>query len=359
MTVAQFHPTGAFVFAGTTRGEVLVFSVLDGGRLISRVSVGGASAIRQLALDRSGKSVVVNSNDRSIRILAFDTVVPLDPAQHGPPSEEVRLHVQHRFQDLVNRTPWLGIGFSGDGEYVFAGAAHKAAHNVYVWDRPNGALCKILEGPREPLVDADWHPTRPLLLSVSVSGPINIWFTPTAENWSAYAPGFVELEENIEYQEGEDEFDLEDEDEVTRRKHDEEEADVDALTLPALPGDSGAKPLRQLTDPSGLGLDPRPRRAAAKAVTKSENDDGSGFSGADASGGSGHDDAQTHTNGSANGAVNGQSPQNGHFDKEADSEDAYEYAWDHDPETLGEDFALCMILEEEGGQESVGDEGGD
>lgn len=29
--------------------------------------------------------------------------------------------VMHRFQDLVNRTPWNGCGFSRDGEYIIGG----------------------------------------------------------------------------------------------------------------------------------------------------------------------------------------------------------------------------------------------
>jgi hypothetical protein len=35
------------------------------------------------------------------------------------------------------------------------GAGHKAGHNVYIWDRDSGALVKVLEGPKEPLVDCD------------------------------------------------------------------------------------------------------------------------------------------------------------------------------------------------------------
>lgn len=244
ITTALFHPSGAYIVAATTRGEILVFSFHDSPtpsgtptcRLVARANVSGSSAIREMAFDRSGRSIVVNSNDRSIRVVAID--VP--PPSASSSSTEISISTVHRFQDLVNRTPWNGIGFSGDGEYVYAGAAHQAAHNLYIWDRGSGILDKILEGPREPLVDADWHPVRPLILSVNVSGSLNVWFTPNAENWSAYAPGFEELEENVEYEEGEEEFDLEDEDEAMRRELDEEEGEVDVLTVVGAPAPANA-----------------------------------------------------------------------------------------------------------------------
>jgi COMPASS component SWD1 len=47
-----------------------------------------------------------------------------------------------------------------------------------------------------------------MLCSVASSGLIHIWKTTYSENWSAFAPGFEELEENVEYQEREDEFDV-------------------------------------------------------------------------------------------------------------------------------------------------------
>lgn len=191
--------------------------------------------------------------------------------------DEISMTPLFRFQDQVNRTPWIGIGFSGDGEYVFGGAAHKISHDIYIWDRSVGALDKVLRGPRDALIAVDWHPNRAILASVSHTGTVNLWFTPPTEIWSAFAPGFEELEENVEYEEREDEFDLvsvssfpfspfdvlaheksqqEDEDEVTRRKQDEEEADVDILarrmtrntSKPALLLDSGDGELQEEPD---------------------------------------------------------------------------------------------------------------
>lgn len=43
---------------------------------------------------------------------------------------------------------------------------------------------------------------------MSSYGTIHIWATNYQENWSAFAPDFKELEENIDYEEREDEFDI-------------------------------------------------------------------------------------------------------------------------------------------------------
>lgn len=49
---------------------------------------------------------------------------------------------------------------------------------------------------------------RPHIASLSHSGLIHLWGRHVTENYSAFAPGFEELDENIEYEEREDEFDL-------------------------------------------------------------------------------------------------------------------------------------------------------
>jgi COMPASS component SWD1 len=47
-----------------------------------------------------------------------------------------------------------------------------------------------------------------MIVSVSTQGHVYLWTTSFKENWSAFAPGFTELDDNIEYQEREDEFDI-------------------------------------------------------------------------------------------------------------------------------------------------------
>jgi COMPASS component SWD1 len=59
---------------------------------------------------------------------------------------------------------------------------------------------------------------RPIIGSVSSFGNIYIWTAKHEENWSAFAPDFTELDENLEYEEKEDEFDVVQQDETTQRK---------------------------------------------------------------------------------------------------------------------------------------------
>ncbi|KAM0752903.1 WD40 repeat-like protein [Meredithblackwellia eburnea MCA 4105] len=240
-TIARFNPAGDLIYVGTSRGSINIFDV-ETKECLWAEYIGAASTIKHLEFDEEGKTLVINSNDRCIRVIRLMDEEPLSD-QTSPPPEDASppparppripwFSEQHKFQDLVGRTSWNGCAFSRDGEYIIGGAGHKGSHNIYVWDRESGGLLKILEGPKDPLEDLDWHPIRPLIASVSSLGLIHVWTTSMAQNWGAYAPGFEELDENLEYPEKEDEFDIEDETVLKRRKAGEQDRPVDILSVP-------------------------------------------------------------------------------------------------------------------------------
>ncbi|KDN53124.1 WD40 repeat-like protein [Tilletiaria anomala UBC 951] len=208
--------------------DAQVISVSQGGNDLSHAERSAQAIAAVLEAAQEDADV---DQPAALAATAASTNPSCSPSASAPPQPRVNkpfnVRLLYKVQDRVNRTPWCGIGFTGDGEYVFGGATNITAHNIYIWERMTGTLNRILEGPKEPLIGLDWHPHRPAAASVSSTGNVNLWSTPTAEIWSAYAPGFEELEENAEYEEHEDEFDVEDEDEVSRRKQDEEEGLVD------------------------------------------------------------------------------------------------------------------------------------
>lgn len=215
------------------------------------------TAIKQIEFAPKNKDLfLVNSSDRTIRIYSTSHVLSTvqdnsansSAAQNtsrgrklqGNSTNTTDLRVDQqlepiqKLQDLVNRTTWKKCCFSGGlySDYVCAGSAR--ANAVYIWDRNMGSLVKILAGAKgESITDVLWHPIRPVV-AVIVNGVLSIWTQPQVENWSAFAPDFKELEENIEYEERESEFDELDEDRTPTRvdpdESIEEETVIDVVT---------------------------------------------------------------------------------------------------------------------------------
>lgn len=203
--VASFDRRGHYVYTGNAKGKVMVLDVNTLEIKASfRISLGtsNATAVKSIEFARRGDCFLVNTGDRVIRV--YDGKEVLTCGKDGEPEPIQKL------QDLVNKTMWKKCCFSGDGEYVCAGSARQ--HALYIWEKSIGNLVKILHGTKgELLLDVAWHPVRPIIASIS-SGVVSVWAQNQVENWSAFAPDFKELDENVEYEERESEFDLADED---------------------------------------------------------------------------------------------------------------------------------------------------
>ncbi|KZT12652.1 WD40 repeat-like protein [Laetiporus sulphureus 93-53] len=227
-TVARFDPSGKHIFLGTTSSSILVFNTRT-KTMVARHRISGAGIMRGLEFDKSGRRLVTNSSDRTLRQFTVPYYPP--PSADGEYFEQ-ELEPTYRFNDPINKNAWHGMSYSPDGEWLAGGAADNATHKIYIWDILNeGQFATALDGGRDPLIDLHWHPTKPSMASTTSFGNVLIWHCPTPERWGAFAGGFEEVDENVEYEEQEDEFDIEDENELALRKKKAEEEEVDIVGL--------------------------------------------------------------------------------------------------------------------------------
>ncbi|TGZ84294.1 WD40 repeat-like protein [Ascodesmis nigricans] len=224
-TCSIFTHNGHFILTGTNKGWLNLISTATLQILYStRISNG---CITYLRLSTTGRHLVTNSSDRIIRSVHLPSV--LHTPSSDPPTlpADFTLTEENRFQDVVNRLLWNHVTFSGGlGDHITASTYHN--HDIYIWERTSGVLSKILEGPKEEFGSLEWHPSRPMIAAVGLeTGSIYIWGVVQPQRWSALAPDFGELEENLEYEEREDEFDIHPEEETKKRRRRQETEKVD------------------------------------------------------------------------------------------------------------------------------------
>ncbi|KAL2642152.1 hypothetical protein R1flu_009739 [Riccia fluitans] len=232
---ASFNKRGNLIYVGNSKGEILIIDT-QSRQIKVVVPVPGGAAIRHIVFSRNGQYLLTNSNDRIIRV--FENLLPREGAALADSAVDGRripaancLRLTKDFQDAVNRMHWKAACFNGDGECVVGASANKGEHKIHIWNRNFGQLARILEGPKEGLCDLAWHPTRPVVASVSMSGAVYLWAKDYTENWSAFAPDFKELEENEEYVEREDEFDIIPEADKIKPAQLEDDVEVDVETV--------------------------------------------------------------------------------------------------------------------------------
>ena len=228
--VTIFTGLGSHIIAGTSRGWINLIETRTCRTLHSTRLCNGVVIL--LRLSNNGRDLVVNSSDRVIR-----TIVLPDLSQLGSGDDDeqqpsnFKLQVEHKFQDVVNRLSWNDVAFSSlAGDFIIASTFMNP--DIYVWERSHGSLVKILEGPREELGVVEWHPFRPMVVACGLeSGCIYTWSVVSPQKWSALAPDFAEVEENVPYIEHEDEFDIQPAEEVHQRRLDQEDEVPDVLTV--------------------------------------------------------------------------------------------------------------------------------
>jgi len=152
-------------------------------------------------------------------------------------------------QDKVTRLQWSHASFSSASEHVIGTANSATDHSIYIWDL-HGHLAAMLNGPKDGAIHFACHPTRPILACCARSGTVYIWTKRYSENWSAFAPDFKELEENEEYEEREDEFDVQPRGGAEVRQDDDADEIIDVVTLE--PSEVAHKPDADDDDPELL-----------------------------------------------------------------------------------------------------------
>lgn len=140
--VTIFTSLGNHIIAGTSKGwlniiETQTCQTIHSTRLCNGVII-------YLRLSASGRDMVSNSSDRVIRTIPIPDLSSVDLR-----IDDIKIEVEHKFQDVVNKLSWNHVAFSSTGEYVTASTYMN--HDIYVWERSHGSLVKILEGPKEEL----------------------------------------------------------------------------------------------------------------------------------------------------------------------------------------------------------------
>lgn len=140
--VTIFTSLGNHIIAGTSKGwlniiETQTCQTIHSTRLCNGVII-------YLRLAASGRDMVSNSSDRVIRTIPIPDLSSVDLR-----IDDIKMEVEHKFQDVVNKLSWNHVAFSSTGEYVTASTYMN--HDIYVWERSHGSLVKILEGPKEEL----------------------------------------------------------------------------------------------------------------------------------------------------------------------------------------------------------------
>ena len=246
---AVFSASGAHAFVAGARGVVTVVETATGD-IVQACKVPDTALIKRLELSVCGKHLLVLGNGRTVASYDVDERGGAARLRDGaaslgdagetrkPPSsvnafalvenehtdderdDDAQDDVAKNQKDGVliparvfahaaSRGQWSAAAFSHDARFV-AAASSGGAHELHVWRRETGVVRCVAVGAEasKGVAQIVPHPTRALFVCLGSNGVMYVWSRAFAEKWSAFEPGFVELDDNEAYVEREDEFDV-------------------------------------------------------------------------------------------------------------------------------------------------------
>ena len=224
--------SGRFAFVGSVKGELSIVD-LDSLTVMDHILCCETKLrIMHIHMSSQNDRILVNGCDRMLRVCSVDVkdiiagegATPrtedgaTPSADNGATTDGQRasvgkgplLTLVQTFKNSIENFAWGNCSFSHDCRYVIGSPLTKTGetHQLHVFNCLTGNFECVLEGPPESVTHIEYHPHSPILLSVSSGGEVYVWAKNYTEKWSAFAPDFRELDENEEYVEREDEFDL-------------------------------------------------------------------------------------------------------------------------------------------------------
>lgn len=231
---------GTHVIAGTSKGWLQVINT-DNCQIVKVLKICGSNikgiqVVEQAHYEKGGDNdsmvvqygselcpmskMLINSSDKILRQYNISTWT----VNAGVESWELEL--EQKYQDVVNQFQWNKIKLGPTGEYICASTKSHggSSHEIYLWETSMGSLVQILEGSQEELYDIDWCGLKCEIVATGFdTGTVYLWGIQIEPKWSALAPDFEEIEQNIDYDEQEDEFDflggVEHDDNISKMEH--------------------------------------------------------------------------------------------------------------------------------------------
>ena len=138
--VAAFAQQGDFIFLGDNKGAIYIVHT-DSLKEKGKFQIKGSAMIKSIVFDSSGDHMIVNSSDKTLRIFSHSE------SEHSVWEQTTEI------ADSINRLQWKCTCFSRDSDYILAGTAELKEHNIYFYMKGYADIVKVLEGPKEGLMD--------------------------------------------------------------------------------------------------------------------------------------------------------------------------------------------------------------